>query len=146
MNDTERAQLCAEYNRISTRLAEISEQLERDARSRKSTYVMSGVKVKYSAGRVSYDHEACARSHDVPDELVEKHTTVKRTTAWARVTGEMGLDHRELVRYQKPGSAASVKFEIVEAYAESVEEGVADLELADAVTAAQLGDEYVPEF
>ena len=64
-----------------------------------------GVRAYMKAGRKSTDHEAAAKDHDVPAEVVEKHTVIKSTVSWAKVTKELKID---TAPYTKEGAPTFV--------------------------------------
>lgn len=72
-----------------------------------------GFKAHWKSGRKSVDHENAVLSAalDGADvgEIVEKHTTIKKSTAWAKVTRELKLD---LTNYTELG-VPQFKVEVV---------------------------------
>ena len=59
----------------------------------------AGYQAQWKPGRKSTDHEAAAIDYAVEPSIIEKHTTVKTSIAWAKVTKEAKLPKDVLDRY-----------------------------------------------
>ena len=61
-----------------------------------------GFKAHWKNGRKQTDHEQAVIDAKVPAQLIEKHTTVKTTVAWAKITKEARLNLDEYTSYGIP--------------------------------------------
>lgn len=93
--------LLKQYNELQLQLMDINAQLAditaaiRAEVDEQGMVAGHGVKAYYKPGRRSTDHEAAVKETPPTDDilaLIEKHSTTKTTTAWAKVTKEAGID------------------------------------------------------
>lgn len=63
------------------------------------TVAFAGYQAQWKPGRKSTDHEAAAQAMAVDAAIVEKHTVVKTTVAWAKVTKEARIGQAVLAQY-----------------------------------------------
>ena len=87
----EYAQAVQEMNALKARVADIESKLKEHVGANGPVQAY-GYAAKFKAGRKSTDHEAAATAANVAPELIEKHSTVKITVAWAQVTKAAKID------------------------------------------------------
>lgn len=83
--------LDAQIADLTTQRAEITSQLKQ-ATKENGPMQGYGYMATWKPGRKSTNHEAAATAANVSPEIVLKHTKVKETVAWAKVTKEAGVD------------------------------------------------------
>lgn len=84
------AQLKNELAEIQNELAEIESEL-RQTVDETGEMAGFGFRAYYKPGRKSTNHEAAAKANGAWPELIEKHTVVKPSISWAKITKEMGI-------------------------------------------------------
>ena len=76
-----------------------------------------GVRARMKPGRKSVDHKAAVydtmeaadlKMYDVLQILIDKHTTIKTSIAWAKVTKEVGIDTSNYVTESPPSFVVEV--------------------------------------
>lgn len=92
----------ARYAQLKVEILEIQDELrliENELKQQLNTGEMleaHGFKAHWKSGRKSVDHENAVLSAALDGagvgEIIEKHTTIKKSTAWAKVTKELKLD------------------------------------------------------
>ena len=68
----------------------------------------AGYQCHWAPGRKSTDHEAAAKAAQVPDAVIEAHTTVKTTVAWAKVTKAAKVSKAVLGQFTTEGEPSFV--------------------------------------
>lgn len=63
------------------------------------TVTFAGFKAQWKPGRKATDHEAAAQDMAVDAAIIEKHTAVKTTVAWAKVTKDAKVPKAVLDQY-----------------------------------------------
>ena len=70
--------------------------------------VFAGYQAQWKPGRKATDHEAAAKAVGVPESVIETHTTVKTTVAWAKVTKDAKVPKAILEQFTTEGAPAFV--------------------------------------
>ena len=83
------AQLQSELEEIRNEIDMIEDELRKEA-EQTGAITGHGYTARFKPGRKITDHQAAAIAANVPDEIVKKHTTIKESVAWAKVTKEAG--------------------------------------------------------
>jgi len=92
MNDIEFAQACADYKTAEATLAGLRIAIQTEVLIRKATQEVAGVKASYYKSSTSYDYREACKACVVPENVIEAHTTIVRTTRWKEVAEEVGAD------------------------------------------------------
>ena len=72
------------------------------------TAAFAGYQAQWKPGRKATDHEAAAKAARVPESVIEIHTTVKTTVAWAKVTKDAKVPKAILEQFTIEGAPAFV--------------------------------------
>ena len=72
------------------------------------TVTFAGFKAQWKPGRKTTDHESVAQDMAVDAAIIEKHTAVKTTVAWAKVTKEARIGQAVLDQYTIEGPPSFV--------------------------------------
>jgi len=99
------AQLKNELAEIQNELTEIESKL-RQTVDETGEVAGFGFRAHYKPGRKSTNHEAAAKARGAWPELIEKHTVVRSSISWAKITKEMGL--RDLDEFTVQGEPVFV--------------------------------------
>ena len=68
----------------------------------------AGYKAQWKPGRKATDHEAAAKVAMVPESIIEAHTTIKATVAWAKVTKAANVPKTILEQFTTEGESSFV--------------------------------------
>jgi len=82
------AQLAGELAEIENEMTQIEMALRTEVNSTGEVMYGGGYVAYMKHGRNSTDHEAAAKSANVPASIIQKYSTVKTIVAWAKVTKE----------------------------------------------------------
>jgi hypothetical protein len=72
------------------------------------TVAFAGYQAQWKPGRKTTDHEAAAKAVGVPSSVIETHTTLKATVAWAKVTKDAKVPKAILEQFTAEGAPAFV--------------------------------------
>ena len=113
----QRGQLDLQIMQLRDKLADIDAQLETYVREH-GEVSGGGLRARMKPGRKSINHEGAWRaeydavfddeSKAALSEIAEKHTTVKTSVAWAKVTKEAGIDTSGYVTQSAPSFVVEV--------------------------------------
>lgn len=96
------AQLQSELLEINNELASLRQQLQAEVGEGGAVEAF-GFRAYWKPGRNTTDHEAAALAAGVAADVIEKHSTVKTTVAWAKVTKEAGVPKEILEAHTTQG-------------------------------------------
>ena len=68
----------------------------------------AGYQARWKPGRKATDHEAAAKVAMVPESIIEAHTTIKTTVAWAKVTKAANVSKSVLEQFTTEGTPSFV--------------------------------------
>lgn len=95
------AQLKMEMLEIQDELRIIEESLKKEV-GESDQISAFGFKAQWKPGRKRTDHLAAARDAKVPAKLIHKHTTMRPSISWAKITKEAGIDLDEYTDQSPP--------------------------------------------
>jgi len=90
------ARLMLEYEDKHRQLKEMEKAIEDMIFRLKETQIVGNVEAKYRKGRKSYKYKEAVEAHDVPQHIINKHTTTREYYSWSKICKDAGIDKDEI--------------------------------------------------
>ena len=96
------AELMLKWSRVKQQLNDIEEAIEMEVLVREESQYIGHTYAQYSAGRTTFGWEQAARDAKVDQAIIDKHSKITVSTAWAEVCKEVDIDDAPVVNAPKP--------------------------------------------
>lgn len=86
------ARMMLQYEQKYKILKELERAIEASIFRLKETQKVGNVTAKYSKGRKSYKYKEAVESHDVSQQIIDEHTTIRKYYSWSKICEDAGID------------------------------------------------------
>lgn len=102
------ARIMLEYEDKYRQLKEMESAIESAILQLGETQIVGNVHAKYSKGRKSYKYKEAVEAHDVPQHIIDKHTTTREYYSWSKICEDAGID-KDSIDYEVGDPKVSIK-------------------------------------